>query len=209
MSSSSTSNASSPNSSENKLASTSLLYSPNFRVEIKTKNCIDRLQIRIQEWKALITYPSRGRRHSVPFKVISNATSVGSHEHIKYGYHFNLLEHSGFIDIVYPYMCSVFGPYLHWFLFIRRDTFPIACNIDMIVKLYGSYLVVVYNITSYMNCLYNYMISNVTVHQSTSCRALFIWHCMMVEFAKYMADFLIGNGKKDIIVLSNLDFGKW
>ncbi|CAJ1933411.1 unnamed protein product [Sphenostylis stenocarpa] len=32
---------------------------------------------------------------------------------------------------------------------------------------------------------------------------------MMVEFAKNMADFLAGSGKKHIIVLSSLDFGKW
>ncbi|KAL2336227.1 hypothetical protein Fmac_010673 [Flemingia macrophylla] len=32
---------------------------------------------------------------------------------------------------------------------------------------------------------------------------------MMVEFAKNMAGFLAGSGKKHIIVLSSLDFGKW
>jgi len=32
---------------------------------------------------------------------------------------------------------------------------------------------------------------------------------MMVEFAKNMADFLASSGKKHIIVLSSLDFGKW
>ncbi|KAG4967107.1 hypothetical protein JHK84_033158 [Glycine max] len=32
---------------------------------------------------------------------------------------------------------------------------------------------------------------------------------MMIEFAKNMADFLAGSGKKHIIVLSSLDFGKW
>lgn len=32
---------------------------------------------------------------------------------------------------------------------------------------------------------------------------------MMVEFAKNMADFIAGIGKKHIIVLSSLDFGKW
>ncbi|WVZ01931.1 hypothetical protein V8G54_022737 [Vigna mungo] len=32
---------------------------------------------------------------------------------------------------------------------------------------------------------------------------------MMVQFAKNMADFLAGSGKKHIIVLSSLDFGKW
>lgn len=32
---------------------------------------------------------------------------------------------------------------------------------------------------------------------------------MMIEFAKNVADFIAGSGKKHIIVLSSLDFGKW
>ncbi|PNY16245.1 proteasome assembly chaperone 2-like protein [Trifolium pratense] len=32
---------------------------------------------------------------------------------------------------------------------------------------------------------------------------------MMLEFAKNMADFIAGSGKKHIIILSSLDFGKW
>ncbi|KAK7264347.1 hypothetical protein RJT34_31954 [Clitoria ternatea] len=32
---------------------------------------------------------------------------------------------------------------------------------------------------------------------------------MLVEFAKHMADFLADSGKKHIIVLSSLDFGRW
>ncbi|KAG5097939.1 hypothetical protein JHK82_047793 [Glycine max] len=32
---------------------------------------------------------------------------------------------------------------------------------------------------------------------------------MMIEFAKNMANFLVGSGKKHIIVFSRLYFGKW
>ncbi|XP_071717482.1 uncharacterized protein [Rutidosis leptorrhynchoides] len=32
---------------------------------------------------------------------------------------------------------------------------------------------------------------------------------MMVEFAKNLADFAVASGKKDIIILSSLDFGRW
>ena len=31
----------------------------------------------------------------------------------------------------------------------------------------------------------------------------------MLDFAKNMADFLAGSGKKHIVLLSSLDFGKW
>lgn len=31
----------------------------------------------------------------------------------------------------------------------------------------------------------------------------------MLEFAKNMADFVADSGKKHIIILSSLDFGKW
>jgi len=32
---------------------------------------------------------------------------------------------------------------------------------------------------------------------------------MMLEFAKNMAEFIARSGKKHIIILSSLDFGKW
>lgn len=32
---------------------------------------------------------------------------------------------------------------------------------------------------------------------------------MMIEFAKNLADFAVASGKKHIVVLSGLDFGRW